>query len=210
MGSIDVVGSCNLRHRKHDSMDIPSTHHGDNKNFKSFEIDGVISGQIPTPTGVREEILLLAWLLVLLRTRENGQISYGWGYKCQADDFEHEMVNNTLVMDEVITGLQDSVGQVAEAIFHHITTITSGEQMGLYKPVSLLLRSNSLFKGLDEGKDEVSEHASYPYSRLTAVKRVFSNLKYVSAMVAFGFVRYGTAAMCFNNQPRGISRPSLT
>jgi hypothetical protein len=140
-------------------MDIPSTHQDDNKSFKSFEIDGIISDQITTPTGVREELLLLAWLLVLLRTREDGQISYGWGYKCQADEFEHEMVHNKLVMDEVITGLQDSVGKVAEAISQHITTITSGEQMGLSKPVSLLLRSNPLSEGSDEGKDEVSEHA---------------------------------------------------
>lgn len=125
---------------------VPTDANGD---FSSFPIAHLVSEQINTPTGMKEEIVLLSWLMVLLRSREDSQISYEWSYKDSANDAEPESVSK-LLMNEVMKGLQSNVGEVATAISRNITT-------GASSPTSLILSTSSLSRTSEEAKDEVSE-----------------------------------------------------
>jgi hypothetical protein len=157
MGSIQAAGSYDLQYRKHDSMDISSLNQDDSDGFNFFEINNINSEQKSTPTGTQENVLLLAWLLVLLRTQESGQVSFSWRYKCLVDDFEHELAENRLMTSEIVGGLQDSVDRVAEAIAQYIITVAAGEHVDSSRPVSLLLRTSAVSKSSEENKDEVSK-----------------------------------------------------
>lgn len=119
-----------------------------NGDFSSFQIAHLSSEQITTPTGMKEEIVLLSWLVVLLRSREDSQISYDWSYKDFANGTEPESVNK-LLMNEVMKGLQSNVGEVATAISRSIPA-------GASSPASLILSTSSLLRTSEEAKDEVS------------------------------------------------------
>jgi hypothetical protein len=119
-----------------------------NGKFSSFQVAHLVSEQT-TPTGMKEEIVLLSWLMVLLRSREDSQISYDWSYKDVANDAQPEAVNK-LSMNEVMKGLQSNVGEVAIAIARNITT-------GASSPASLVLSTGSFSRTSEEAKDEVSK-----------------------------------------------------
>jgi hypothetical protein len=120
-----------------------------NGRFSSFQVAHLASEQTTTPTGMKEEIVLLSWLMVLLRSREDSQISYDWSYKDVANDVQPASVSR-LVMNEVMKGLQSNVGEVATAISRNITT-------GASSPASLVLSTSSLSRTSEEAKDDVSE-----------------------------------------------------
>ncbi|CAI7566436.1 unnamed protein product [Penicillium glandicola] len=126
---------------------VPTDANGD---FSSFQIAHLVSEQITTPTGMKEDIVLLSWLMVLLRSREDSQISYDWSYKNFANGAEPESVNK-LLMNEVMKGLQSNVGEVATAISRNIPTGASG-------PASLVLSTSSLSRTSEEAKDEGMLH----------------------------------------------------
>ncbi|KXG54093.1 AMP-dependent synthetase/ligase [Penicillium griseofulvum] len=117
-----------------------------NGDFSSFQMTHLASEQITTPTGMKEEIVLLSWLMVLLRSREDSQISYDWSHKDFANGVEPESVNK-LLMNEVMKGLQSNVGDVATAISRNIST-------GASSPASLVLSTSSLSRTSEEAKDE--------------------------------------------------------
>ncbi|OQD67441.1 hypothetical protein PENPOL_c003G08004 [Penicillium polonicum] len=121
-----------------------------NGDFSSFQIAHLASEQIATPTSMKEEIVLLSWLMVLLRSREDSQISYDWSYKDFANGTEPESVNK-LLMNEVMKGLQSNVGEVATAISRSITA-------GASSPASLILSTSSLSRTSEEAKDEGMLH----------------------------------------------------
>lgn len=118
-------------------------------DFRSFQIAHLSSEQIATPTGMKEEILLLSWLMVLLRSREESQVSYDWAYKGCANDAEPESVNK-LSMNEMMNGLQSNVAEVGTAISRKIPT-------GASSPASLILSTSSLSRTSQEIQEEVSE-----------------------------------------------------
>ena len=109
-------------------------------DVRSFEAAGLAAA---TPSGMREELLLVAWLIVLLRTREDGQVTYEWAYQGQS-------TVNTCLSTEVMADLRSTVGQTAEAIARNIAppqeTATSG----------LLLSTGALSQSSEEPKNEVS------------------------------------------------------
>lgn len=153
MGSIDSIDSNHLI-----SAELPPTRQAGNNYFRDLEIDGLISN---TRTGIREEILLVAWLLVLLRTREDGHVDFSWGHRNQTDDaFELGSLNNKLLMNEVVSGLQDSIGQAAQAVCRHIAKVTPATNGESPSPSSLLLCSKVCSTGVGEGNFEVSRRAS--------------------------------------------------
>lgn len=129
----------------------------DGDGFRSFKIVGLASEQTTTPTGMRDEHLLLSWLILLLRTREGSQIGFDWAFRGRANGFEHEPVNRHLSMGEVMTGLQNSVGQVAASISRHIAIAAPSRPAAMSSPVSLLLSTSFLSQTSEEVKDEVSE-----------------------------------------------------
>lgn len=153
MGSIDPIESYDLIRPRHASIELSPTRQAGNEDFRDFEIDGLI---LNTRTGIREEIVLVAWLLVLLRTREDGQVDYSWGHRYETDTFELGSLDNKFLMNEVVSGLQDSIGQTAEAVCRHIGKVTPATNGELQSPSSLLLCSSLYSTGVGEGKLEVS------------------------------------------------------
>jgi fusarinine C synthase len=134
--------------------------------FKPFEVDGLASKI--SLTGMRDEVLLLSWLIILLRTREDGIASYDWVYKSQADGCALEPVNR-MAMNEIMAGVQSEVGQAAAVIYRQITAVLpsqlaiapdrlavmSNQLAAASHPVSLLLSTSSLSHMVD-ANDNVS------------------------------------------------------
>jgi hypothetical protein len=116
---------------------------------KTFEVASLASDEESSPTGMRDEIVLLSWLIVLLRTREGGQIRYEWAYRRAGE----EPVPRSLAMNEVVAGLQSSVRETAVAVSRHIATDAPSQSA----PASLLLSTSSLSQTSEEAKDEVSD-----------------------------------------------------
>ncbi|KAL4795243.1 hypothetical protein BDV19DRAFT_175558 [Aspergillus venezuelensis] len=140
MGSIQVE----------DFLDQPN---GD--SARSFKIVGVAS-EHNTPTGLREEIILLGWYIALLRTQENSQISYEWAYEGRGDQRGTETARR-LAVDELRIGLQSSVADAAAAIAVYLATGTSETP----SPASLILSTGLLS---EEAKDEDVLHLEVSFN----------------------------------------------
>jgi hypothetical protein len=119
-------------------------------DFVSFDVADLAS-DTPSPTGMKEEIVLLSWLMVLLRSREDAQITYDWTYKNCAEYVVSEPVNK-LSMEEVMSGLQSNVGEVGATIARKLATNSEAA----LNPASLVLSTSSLSREPAEAKDEVS------------------------------------------------------
>jgi fusarinine C synthase len=154
--SVHVDDIHDQKHRKNGSLDVLSTGQINGDGSRSFKVFGLAPDQTSTPTGMRDDILLLSWLIVLLRTREGGQIKYDWAYKGRANGFKHEPINTSLSMDEVMTGSQSNIGQIAEAVSGHISTVVLNQDAAISTPASLLLSTSSLTYTSEEAKEEVS------------------------------------------------------
>ena len=157
---MQVDGTHDQSQHRNESVGVSSAGQADGDDFTSFEVAGLTADEPATPTGMREEILLISWLIVLLRTREGGQIRYDWAYKGR----EHEPVKGCLSMGELVTGLQDSIGQATAAISQHIKTVVSSEGATLSSPASLLLSTGSLSQTSEDVKDEVSDESLHRMS----------------------------------------------
>jgi hypothetical protein len=157
-GSVNGIHDQNLRNG---SVDILSTEKAEADGFRTFEIVGFAADEGTTPTGMRDEILLLSWLIVLLRTREDGQINYEWAYKGRGDGAEHEEEIRRLSADEVMTGLQSNTAETAVAISRHVAAAAPNQCIDLTSPQSLLLSTGSMSQKTENGRDEVSEWPIY-------------------------------------------------
>ena len=112
----------------------------------SFEVNGIASDET-TPTGMTEEIVLLSWLLLLLRTREGVQVSFEWAYEISG-------MTSRLSMNDVMKGLEDNSADVSVAIRNHIQQ--SPERSKSYpSPVPLILSTNTFVQNSEEVKEEV-------------------------------------------------------
>lgn len=164
-----------------DSMktnDLLSNDNTDDSNFRYFNVADLVADAIAIPTGM-EEIILLSWLVVLLRTREDSQICFEWTHKDRVD----ESAIRSLSMGEVMSGgLESTLGQTAEAISQYVATSSPGER-SISKPASLLLSTGALSSSPDQVKDNVSGSRSTgpdQANRLIAIIRIQSTSKYYS------------------------------
>ena len=105
-----------------------------------------------TTTGMREDIVLTAWLIVLLRTREGSRVSFDWAYKSPTDENELASSHKCLSMDKVMGGLRDNISNVSQAILDQISTTGSlnGSASGIRH--SLLLSTSSLSQQPEESQ----------------------------------------------------------
>lgn len=110
-----------------------------------------------TPAALSEEIILVSWLITLLRTREDSEISFEWALRSREDEGK-DSDETTKVMrlsaGEVMPGLDAAVEQVAAAISRHMAT--AAQKPGP-APLSLLLSTGSLLRtAAGATKEEVS------------------------------------------------------
>jgi hypothetical protein len=157
MGSVQVVDLHEHQRQSNGSIGISNEGQFDGNGFASVKISGLAADNLTTPTGMKDEILLLSWLIVLLRTREAGQISFDWAYKIPANGIKHEPLIKSLSMGDVIGDLQSRTGEVAAVISHHIKTAASSQSAARHRPALLLLSTASLSQASNEGNGEVSQ-----------------------------------------------------
>lgn len=163
-------------------------------DFRSFEIVDLAADQDTTLTGMREEILLSSWLIVLLRTREGSQVNFDWAYN---SDVEHEPARRCLSMNMVATGLQDPIGKVAAAILGDIAAVERSQSVPKSSPVSFLLSTGSLSRTSEEVKDEVSEPYVFP-NHVTDLsgRRMRFTSKHALTKAGWAFVQCGIPRTC--------------
>ncbi|RDL33296.1 AMP-binding enzyme [Venustampulla echinocandica] len=205
MGSIHVDNIQDQNRRGNESVGMLSTGQADG-GLRSFKIVGLALDQTTALTGMRDEILLLSWLIVLLRTQDGGQICYDWAYKGRENGFQHEPVNRSLSMEEVKAGLQSTVGQTAAAISSYLTMIAPSQLAAMSSPVSLYLSTSSLSPPSEEAKDEGVLHLEI---RLSNGSLEISPVWYNKNMPQYTVTRYietlvDTVKMCISNPDASI------
>jgi hypothetical protein len=128
----------------------------------SFQILDDTGDQELPPTGIRDEILLLSWLIVILRTQDSGQISYEWAYGIQATDTEAQPVVRRLLMKDVVVDLKEEIRNAAEATARHVMDVSQREHTTTI-PISLLLSTGSLSRTEEGGQEKVSGRSSLDF-----------------------------------------------
>jgi hypothetical protein len=193
MGSIQHDDIHNQKHYSNESGNLVVARlNGD--DVKTFEVAGLASDEESSPAGMRDEIVLLSWLIVLLRTREGGHIRYEWAYRRTGE----EPVPRSLAMNEVVAGLQSSVRETAVAVTRHIATDAPSQST----PASLLLSTSSLSQTSDEAKDEVSQRVDVEYQKLAdcGKQRAYFIWKSASRTACSRLFRHGTLKICCHLQ----------
>lgn len=126
--------------------------------FRHFEVPGLASDDAASISGMREDMILISWLIVLWRTREDAQISYDWAYRGWDLDTDHEAAAPTcLSTDEIATGMQTKVEEATASISRHLTRVDGGATRPWPNPASLILSTETISRSDEE---EVSDESS--------------------------------------------------
>jgi hypothetical protein len=159
MGSILVDEIPGENEGRNSPIDILSKGEpADSNGFRYFEVAGLVSDQLLSLTSMKDETLLLSWLIVVLRTREGGQVSFDWAYKSPDGASGDELETRSLSTDEVVTELQNNITETTAVVSRFITTAEPSQRTPKSNPGSLLLSTSSLSKTSEGAKDEVSGH----------------------------------------------------
>jgi len=123
--------------------------------FLHFEVPELASDEAASVSGMREDIVLVSWLIVLWRAREDAQISYDWAYRGWDIDIDHDAATPTcLSTDEIATGMQTKVDEATASISRHLTRVHGGAAGPWPNPASLILSTETTSRS--DG-DKVSE-----------------------------------------------------
>lgn len=126
-----------------------------------FDIAGLAPGNCGTPTGMRDEIILLSWLIVLMRTQESSAVRFEWQYQGSREVLGNGDAVRILTPNDVIIGLQSHIGQAAAMLAGSIPSVTQTQQPELATRPSLRLSNASLSQSSDDATDEVSVTRTY-------------------------------------------------
>ncbi|KAE8547820.1 hypothetical protein EYB25_009613 [Talaromyces marneffei] len=124
------------------------------KLFRSFTIGNLVSKQKSCLTGMRDELVLLSWCIVLLRNSEEGQASFEWTYKGQSENIQSQPLNTA----QVIASLQGSVEQTGTEILQHISTQSVNQSIPISSPASIVLSTSLLSQKTSELGDKDALH----------------------------------------------------
>lgn len=128
---------------------------GEMRSLAIVDVPGLLSEQPCTPTGMKDEILLLSWLIVLLRMKEDRQASYDWMYQTRDTEDKHPLYSGSLSTDEVIGNLKINVKQAAAAVFEYKSGIMPISDDAPLGSVSLVLSTECQSKEAGENQSEV-------------------------------------------------------
>ncbi|EED13785.1 nonribosomal peptide synthase SidD [Talaromyces stipitatus ATCC 10500] len=110
------------------------------KGFRSFKLDNLAAKENLSPTGMRDGLVLLSWCMVLLRTSEDGQVSFEWAYRGKSKNLNVQSLSTA----EVIPTLKCRLEKAASGIVR-VINIKSWDQNTLASgPASLVLSTNLL------------------------------------------------------------------
>lgn len=127
---------------------------------KTFEINGLAPQNCSTPTGMRDEIILIAWLIVLMRVQESDLVRCEWQYQGSPQELENGDAVRRLSPNDVMIGLQSHTGQSAAILAGLIPSITE-PQSALPSLASIRLSTGPLSLTSEDAKDEVSHGETF-------------------------------------------------
>lgn len=110
--------------------------------LRSFKVASLAAQPELTPTGMKEELVLLSWLLVLSRTRERDQVHCQWAYRLQTHESEDNQPCQNLSLNEIAKASPSNIGETASAISRYLATVVQPENVA--DSTSLLLSTGSL------------------------------------------------------------------
>jgi hypothetical protein len=134
---------------------MSSTNEASGMEEQLFNIVGLAPYNCATPTGMRDEIILLSWLIVLMRTQESSSVRVEWRYQGGEEVLGGGDAVRTLAPNDVTTGLQSHVGQAAAMLAGIIPSITETQQSSFADRPSLLISSGSLSQSSEDATEEV-------------------------------------------------------
>lgn len=154
MGSIEVecpqIDNENNPKTGRIDLDAPSlpTTQTNRPELRCFDLSSLAaSHETWTLSGMEDEILLLSWLIVLLRTREDTQFWFEWTHKDIEDGIElGDSVSYRLPVGDIVTDLHATVQQAVGKISGHIKPSSA---------MSLVLSTGVLSRSSEEIQDEV-------------------------------------------------------
>jgi hypothetical protein len=149
---------------------MPSINEASGMEAQSFDIAGLAPYNCGTPTGMRDEIILLSWLIVLMRTQESSSVRFEWRYQGSAEVLGGGDDVQTLTPNEVTIGLQSHIGQAAAMLAGEIPSITETQQTSFSDRPSLLISNGSLSQSSEDATEEVSSMQTC--HRLTIADRI--------------------------------------
>lgn len=164
---------------------------------------GAVTPSTPTTSAapISEEVLLISWLIVLLRTREDSQFTFEWAYKTEEGANGELPGVMRLSASEVLPDLQSSLEKVASAIASQIGATSSRPSLNHAGPISLLLSTGSLTQ-ISKGSTkntEVCEARPLPNVGMDVTdvdpSRLYT-LRCVLMMAHWRLVPSGTARTC--------------
>lgn len=125
----------------------------DQNAFRSFKINDLAANAQSCLTGMRDELVLLSWCIVLLRTSEEGQASFEWAYSGQSVNLQTQLLNTV----QVVSNLQGTVEEAGTEILQHIGTSSVDQSISISKPSSLILSTSLLSQTISGPDDNVSK-----------------------------------------------------
>lgn len=157
MGSIQDIESIALPNGKsskqaQDSV-VELTTQTDQKSSRFFKVDGLATKRESCLTGMRDELVLLSWCMVLLRTSEEGQASFEWAYSKKSESLQSHCLNTA----QVISSLQGSVEQAGSEILRHISRSSVDQSSPICTSTSLILSNSLLSQSTSEIDGKVSQ-----------------------------------------------------
>lgn len=114
-----------------------------------------------SPSSLRDDVLLAAWLITLIRTREERSATFDWAY----DSPQHSRRDSRLSTDDVLPGLnlETTVGDLTKAVAQHIAPGRSERAATTNSRTdSIVLSTGPLSRDVDTSADDVSPPGDAP------------------------------------------------
>ncbi|GAM43876.1 hypothetical protein TCE0_060f19046 [Talaromyces pinophilus] len=174
----------------------------DQNPFRSFKIEDPAAKEESCPTGMRHELVLLSWCIVLLRTSEEGQVSFEWAYSGQSESLQRKH----LATVEVLSSLQGSVEQARTDILQHIRTSSVDQGTSTSQPTSLILSTSLLNQTAGEPEDRDALHLELRFNNGSLEIRP---IWHTDNMLPFTVTRYinalvDTIQMCISEPKKPV------
>lgn len=158
MGSIEDIGTILVpdgqNPKQAQESFIELARENDETAFRSFRINGLAANTDVCLTGMRNELVLLSWSIVLLRTSEEGQVSFEWAYNRQSEHPQRKPLNPVQI---TFSNLQTSIEQAGTEILHNISTSSVDRSTPTSGITSLVLSTGILSQTTSEPENRVSK-----------------------------------------------------
>lgn len=149
------------------------------------------------PTGLREDLVLVAWLAVLLRSREGSSVDFEWAYAHDTTTEDDTTISNRS-MDKVMKYLQSSIKEVANVVREDITSSKPSNIQASSTPAKLVLSTSTLSRTSEGTGDEVCSILDLISSLTNFAQREPSISKSADAMILSTSGPYGAQVECFH------------